>query len=267
MNLLPPLPDVLALRLELLLAMTRREVESRYRDAVMGRIWIIVSPVLLLLIYTFVFGVVLKSRWGSDQDTFSFALTLFAGLLLNGILAEGLSRAPGIVPGNVNLVKKLVFPLEILPVTPILAAFINSALGYLVLIVFLVIKGVAPGWPVILLPLMLLPFLLCVTGLAWFLSGLGVYVRDTGQFVQFLLILLLFISPVFYPLSSLPPAVQPYLYMNPLTVPVEMVRAVLFDSPLPEFGVIALYCAVSTLVFLLGLAWFRRVQEGFADVL
>jgi lipopolysaccharide transport system permease protein len=247
--------------------MTRREVESRYRDSMLGRIWIIASPLLLLLIYTFVFGMVLKSRWGSDQDTFSFALTLFAGLLLNGILAEGLSRAPTIIQGNANYVKKLVFPLEILPVTPVLAAFVNAALGYLVLCGFLLARGEALGWQPALLPLMLIPFLLCVIGLAWFLAGLGVYVRDIGQFVQLFLVLLLFISPVFYPLSSLPPPVQPYLYFNPLTVPVEMVRAALFDSPLPPPGVIGSYCGVSVLVFLSGLAWFRRVQDGFADVL
>ncbi len=149
--------------------MTRREVELRYRDAMLGRIWIIVSPFLLLLIYTFVFGFVLKSRWGGSQSTLSFALTLFSGLLLNGILAESLSRAPTIIQANANYVKKLVFPLEILPLTPLLAAFFNAMLGYLVLCIFLLFSGVEPGWQLVLLPLALLPFLLCVTGLAWFL--------------------------------------------------------------------------------------------------
>ncbi|WP_243264270.1 ABC transporter permease, partial [Pseudomonas aeruginosa] len=124
-----------------------------------------------------------------------------------------------------------------------------------------------PGWQLVLLPLALLPFLLCVTGLAWFLAGLGVYVRDIGQFVQFLLVLLLFISPVFYPLSSLPPVMQPYLYLNPLTIPVEMVRAILFDAPYPTLGVFSVYCVASLLVCSSGFLWFRRVQEGFADVL
>lgn len=267
MNVPPSMPEKFADRLGLLLALTRREVEARYRESMLGRLWIIASPILLLLIYTFVFGVVLKSRWGSDQDTYSFALTLFAGLLLNGILSEGLSRAPGIISANVNYVKKLVFPLEILPVTPVLAAFVNAVLGYLMLIGFLMAKGSVPGWSVLLLPLLLVPFLLCVTGLAWFLAGLGVYVRDIGQFVQFFLILLLFISPVFYPLSSLPSSVQPYLYLNPLTIPVEVVRAVLFGSKVPGVGVMAFYCLMSALAFASGFAWFRRVQDGFADVL
>lgn len=109
-------------------------------------------------------------------------------------------------------------------------------LGYLVLCIFLLFSGVEPGWQLVLLPLALLPFLLCVTGLAWFLAGLGVYVRDIGQFVQFLLVLLLFISPVFYPLSSLPPVMQPYLYLNPLTIPVEMVRAILSMLPIRPLG-------------------------------
>lgn len=166
-------PASLASRIRLLLVMTRREVELRYRDAMLGRIWIIVSPFLLLLIYTFVFGFVLKSRWGGSQSTLSFALTLFSGLLLNGILAESLSRAPTIIQANANYVKKLVFPLEILPLTPLLAAFFNAMLGYLVLCIFLLFSGVEPGWQLVLLPLALLPFLLCVTGLAWFSRGSG----------------------------------------------------------------------------------------------
>lgn len=153
-------PASLASRIRLLLVMTRREVELRYRDAMLGRIWIIVSPFLLLLIYTFVFGFVLKSRWGGSQSTLSFALTLFSGLLLNGILAESLSRAPTIIQANANYVKKLVFPLEILPLTPLLAAFFNAMLGYLVLCIFLLFSGVEPGWQLVLLPLALLPFLL-----------------------------------------------------------------------------------------------------------
>ncbi len=176
--------------------MTRREVELRYRDAMLGRIWIIVSPFLLLLIYTFVFGFVLKSRWGGSQSTLSFALTLFSGLLLNGILAESLSRAPTIIQANANYVKKLVFPWRYSPHTAA-GRFLqrHARLPGALYLSSLQRRraGLATG-PATACPA---PFLLCVTGLAWFLAGLGVYVRDIGQFVQFLLVLLLFISPVF----------------------------------------------------------------------
>ncbi|MDF5938756.1 ABC transporter permease [Pseudomonas aeruginosa] len=178
-----------------------------------------------------------------------------------------MSRAPTIIQANANYVKKLVFPRRYSPShrywplssTPCSAtwcsvSFFSSAAS-----------SRAGNWSCYRLPCS--PFLLCVTGLAWFLAGLGVYVRDIGQFVQFLLVLLLFISPVFYPLSSLPPVMQPYLYLNPLTIPVEMVRAILFDAPYPTpWGLQRLLRCVAAGLFI-GLLWFRRVQEGFADVL
>lgn len=267
MNFRRSFPAGLSVRASLLVSMTRREVESRYRESLIGRLWIILSPLLLLMIYTFVFGVVLKARWGSEQDTFSFALTLFSGLLLNGILAEGLSKAPGIIQSHSNYVKRVVFPLDVLPVTPVLAAAFNALLAFLVLCTVLAFAGTPPGWQALLFPLVLLPFLLLVVGLAWILAGLGVYFRDITQLVQFLLILMLFISPVFYPVSALPVAAQAWLYLNPLSVPVELTRSLLFGAPPPELLVVLSYCAASILVFWSGLVWFLRVQEGFADVL
>lgn len=254
-------------RWKLLTALTRREVEARYQGAMLGRLWMILSPFLLLMVYTFVFGYVLKARWGSNQDTFSFAMTLYSGLLLNSIFAESLGRAPTIIQSNTNYVKKLVFPLEILPVSLVLAALVNALLGYVILCIFLVTLGDGISWPVLALPLILVPFVLCVTGLSWFIAGLGVYFRDIGQFIQFVLVLALFMSPIFYPLSVLPDSVQIFLYLNPLTVPVEMVRYVFFQAEMPSVLSVAIYCLAAVFVFLTGYAWFRRVQDGFADVL
>ncbi|MBO3274602.1 ABC transporter permease [Pseudomonas sp. Milli4] len=247
--------------------MARRDVESRYRGALLGRVWMFLSPLLMLLVYTFVFGHVLKSRWGSDQDTASFALALFSGLLLNGILGDCLSRAASVVHGHANYVKKLVFPLEVLPLSLLLSSLVNALFGYLILMMLMPLLGHPLTWGVLLLPFFILPFLLCVGGLSYVIAALGAYFRDVNQIVQFFLVLTLFLSPVLYPLTALPEDVRPYLALNPLTIPVEMIRSVLFGTPMPASMQVIAYFAASCLVALLGLGMFLRVKDGFADVL
>ncbi|KRV81734.1 ABC transporter permease [Pseudomonas citronellolis] len=252
---------------QLLLALTRREILARYQGALFGRLWLLLSPFLLLAVYTFVFGQVLKSRWGAEQSTASFALTLFAGLLLHGMLADSLSRAVTVMHNHRNQVKKLVFPLELLPLSLALSALSNAVIGFLVLLLLMPWLGQPLGWSILYLPLVLLPFVLCVCGLSWIIAVFGAYFRDTSQFIQFLLVLLLFLSPVFYPVSALPEALRPYLLLNPLSVPVEAVRACLFGMPMPPMGVQLAYAVIACLLAVLGWLWFRRMKDGFADVL
>ncbi|QRY82415.1 ABC transporter permease [Pseudomonas sp. PDNC002] len=247
--------------------MARRDVASRYHGTLLGSVWVFLAPLLMLLVYTFVFGHILKARWGGDQSTTAFALTLFSGLLLNSLLADCLGRASGVVHQHSNYVKKLVFPLETLPLSVVLAALTNTVVGYLILLLAMFLLGPAPGWNALLLPLALLPFLICVVGLACGVAALGAYFRDVGQIVQFLLVLLLFLSPVLYPLTSLPPEARDFLLLNPLTIPVETVRSVLFGSPLPPESQIWSYTLISALIALLGVSLFLRVKSGFADVL
>lgn len=248
-------------------ALTRREIESRYRGTLPGRAWIVVAPLLMLTVYTFVFGHILKARWGADQDTASFALTLFSGLLLNTLLGESLGRAASVMHGYSNYVKKLVFPLEVIPLSVLFAGLLNALVGYLVLLVAMPLLGHPLGWSALYLPLALLPFLVCLTGLTFLTAALGTYFRDAGQIVQFVLILALFLSPILYPLTSLPEPARSYLALNPLTIPVETVRAVLFGSPLPPLSQIVAYNVVAGGLAAIGVGLFMRVKCGFADVL
>ncbi|AGI25287.1 ABC-2 transporter permease [Pseudomonas sp. ATCC 13867] len=254
-------------RLGLTVALARREIESRYRGTLPGRAWIIIAPFLMLVVYTFVFGHILKSRWGADQDTSSFALTLFSGLLLNTLLGECLSRAASVMHSYGNYVKKLVFPLEVIPLSVVLAGLLNVFIGYLVLLVAMLLLGHPLAWSVLYLPLVLLPFLVCLVGLTFLIAALGTYFRDVGQIVQFVLILALFLSPILYPLTSLPESARSYLALNPLTIPVETVRAVLFGSPLPELSQIVAYHVTAGVLAVIGIGLFMRVKCGFADVL
>lgn len=254
-------------RAGLILSLARRELDSRYRGTFLGSVWVVVAPLLMLAVYTFVFGHILKSRWGGDQDTTSFALTLFSGLLLNGFFGECLGRAASVMHSHSNYVKKMVFPLEVIPLSVVTAALANASVGYGVLVLAMFLLGHAPGWETLWLPVVLLPFVVCVGGLACLIAALGAYFRDVGQLVQFILVLTLFLSPVLYPLSSLPEAARGYLALNPLTIPVEMVRALLFDAPMPLATQITGYCLAAGVMALVGGWLFLRVKSGFADVL
>ena len=228
---------------QLIARMTRREVAGRYRGSAMGLLWSLLTPLFMLLIYTFVFSVVFKARWGEglEQGRGQFALILFAGLIVHGLFADVLQRAPQLILAHTNYVKKVVFPLEVLPVVQLLAASFHA----------LVSLGV----------------LLLTLGLAWLLASLGVFVRDIAQGMGLLTSVLLFTAPVFFPLHALPVALQPWLQLNPLTFIIEQTRAVLIWGQLPNVGGLALYSLCALVVAMLGFAWFQKTRKGFADVL
>lgn len=254
-------------RTGLMLTLARRELDSRYRGTLLGRLWVLLSPFLMLAVYTFVFGHILKSRWGAEQSTASFSLTLFSGLLLNTLLGECLGRAAGVIHGHGNYVKKLIFPLEIIPLSVVTAGLVNVLVGYLILLVAMLLMGHAPGWSALLLPLALVPFLFCIVGLTCLIAALGAYFRDTQQLVQFALVLALFLSPVLYPLASLPEGARAFLVLNPLTIPVQTVRGLLFEAPMPSLLEQAGYCVAAMMSAVAGIWLFLRVKSGFVDVL
>ncbi len=249
-------------------ALIQREVVGRYRGSVMGLVWSFINPVLMLLVYTFVFSVVFKARWhaGSDSKT-EFALVLFAGLLVFNLFAECFNRAPALVLLNVNYVKKVVFPLEILPWVALGAALFHAMISTGVwLLAYCLLYGV-PHLTVLLLPLVVLPLLLFTMGVSWALASLGVYLRDVAQFIGVLTTVLMFLSPIFYSGSTLPEEYRVLLMFNPLTPAIEQAREVLFWGVVPDLGAWALYLAGSALVAWLGFAWFQKTRKGFADVL
>jgi len=254
---------------QLILQMTKREVVGRYRGSIMGLAWSFFNPVLLLVVYTFVFSVVFKARWGGgdEQSQAAFAIVLFVGMIVHGLFAECINRAPSLILSNANYVKKVIFPLEILPVIALGSALFHTIISVLVLLAAIILLGTGVSWAIILLPLILFPLLLATLGMAWFLAALGVYVRDVAQITSMITTILLFLSPVFYPLSSLPEKYQDWMQLSPLTFIIEESRGVLIFGQSLNFVGWLIYLGVSGLIAWLGFAWFQKTRKGFADVL
>ena len=253
---------------QLIARMGQREIIGRYKGSAMGLAWSFITPLFMLAIYTFVFSVVFQARWGtSEESKTQFAVVLFAGLIVHTLFSDVINRAPQLVLGNVNYVKKVVFPLEILPVVQLLSATFHALVSVAVLIAAqLVFQGSLPI-TALLLPVVLLPFLLLTLGLAWCLASLGVFVRDVGQTISLITSVMLFMSPVFFPVQSLPPALQPWMHLNPLTFVIEQVREVVVWGRLPDWRGLAVYSLASIATAWLGFAWFQKTRKGFADVL
>lgn len=254
---------------QLIARMTRREVVGRYRGSAMGLLWSLLTPLFMLVIYTFVFSVIFKARWGGDmqEGRGQFATILFAGLIMHGLFAEVLNRAPQLVLANVNYVKKVVFPLEVLPVVQLLAASFHALVSLAVLLVAQFWLNHTIPWTALLFPVVALPLLLLTLGLAWLLASLGVFVRDVGQGISLITSVLLFTAPVFFPLQALPSALRPWMQLNPLTFIIEQTRNVLIFGKFPDWSGIALYSLVAFLVAGMGFKWFQKTRKGFADVL
>jgi lipopolysaccharide transport system permease protein len=248
--------------------MIDREVMGRYRGSVFGIVWSLFNPVLMLSVYTFVFSVVFKARWhaGSDSKT-EFAIVLFAGMIVFGIFSECVNRAPGLILSNPNYVKKVIFPLEIMPWVLLGSALFHAIVSLAVLLVFSLIVNHTLPLTVFFLPIVFLPLVLLVLGLGWFFSALGVYLRDVGQTVGLMTTVLMFLSPVFYPVDALPEDFRAYVALNPLAFIIESTRDVLIWGRLPDMTALGLYLAVALLVACLGFAWFQKTRKGFADVL
>ncbi|GAB6195027.1 ABC transporter permease [Lysobacter xanthus] len=255
---------------DLILVLTRRELSGRYRGSALGYFWAVATPLLMLGVYTLVFGVVLPARWptaAQDGGMAGFALRLLGGLLLHSFLAESLSRAPLVVVSQPNYVTKVVFPLEVLGWVDVLAAGFHTAVGIALLVVVNAIWGAGLDPSQLALPLILLPLAAAVLGLVWILAALGVYVRDLAQAIGPMLMMLMFLGPVFYPRSAMPARMQDWLLLNPVTIPIEQARRVLFDHAWPDWGMLAGYMLASVLLFVAGRRVFHVLRSGFADVL
>ena len=253
---------------ELIKASAKREVLGRYRGSALGLLWSFFNPLLMLTIYTFVFSVVFNARWNTASESKTeFALVLFSGLIVFNLFAECINRAPSLILSNVNYVKKVVFPLEILPAVALLSSLFHAGVSLAVwLLAYSVLVGL-PHATALYLPLIVIPYLLFIMGLCWVLASFGVYLRDVTQFISILTTALMFLSPVFYPATNLPEAYRSWLYLNPLTAVIEQTRAVLYWGKSPDFASLAVYWAATFLIAWLGFAWFQKTRRGFSDVL
>lgn len=253
----------------LILQMTKREVIGRYRGSIMGLAWSFFNPLFMLGVYTFVFSVVFKARWGVEDKggRLGFAMALFVGMIVHGLFAECVNRAPGLILSNVNYVKRVVFPLEILPWVAMGSAVFHAAVSLCVLMAASFLLTLSLPWTLILFPLVALPLVFATMGLAWFLAACGVYLRDIAQVTGFITTVLLFLSPVFYPASALPEDFRVLLFINPLTFIIEEARKVLLWGNPPDWQGLALYTTASLTIAWAGFWWFQRTRHGFADVL
>jgi lipopolysaccharide transport system permease protein len=211
---------------------------------------------------------VFKARWGvGGEDKIDFAIILFVGLIVYGLFAECINRAPTLIVANANYVKKVVFPLEIFPSVAIGSALFHAGVSLLVLLSAQLVIYQRLPWTVILFPLILIPLLLATTGFAWLLSALGVYLRDVSQTTAIFTTVLMFISPLFYPLTTLPKSYHFWLQLNPLTFIIEESRNVLIFGKAPNFAGLGISLTASLLIAAGGFWWFQKTRKGFADVL
>lgn len=254
---------------DLIRQFTRREVEGRYKGSFLGLFWSFVNPLVMLLIYTFVFGVVFKSKWPNAKtgSLSEFAVTLFCGLIAFNIFGECIGRASALVTSVPNYVKKVVFPLEILPISALGAALFHGAVSLSILLVANLLMNGVLQWTLVLLPLVLLPLICLTLGLTWFLASLGVFVRDIGYTVALVVQVLFFLTPIFYAVESIPEPYRSVIGLNPLAPIVEDFRRVVLWGAQPNWGALTMLLVVCGAVMLLGYAWFMKTKKAFGDVL
>lgn len=253
---------------ELIWNLTKRNVVGRYRGSVLGLLWSFFNPVLMLIIYTFAFSVVFQAKWGlEDEGHLDFALILFASLTVFNLFGDVLREAPHLIIQNPNFVKKVIFPLEILPVVSLLGAFVQALIS---LGIFLVVYGIAhSSLPKTLfyLPLVILPLGLISLGCSYFLSSMGVYFRDIGHFMGHLVMVLMFTSPVFFSMDRMPGLVRMIMVLNPVAYLLENARKVMIFGMEPDWWLLGAYSLVGFLGTVFGYWWFQKTRKGFADVL
>jgi lipopolysaccharide transport system permease protein len=251
----------------LIRVMVRRDILGRYRGSFGGGFWTIMNPLLLMLTYFYVFGVILKSRFPGDPSRSGFALYFLAGMLPWLAFSEAVGRSPSVMLEHRNFVKKVVFAVETLPVNLVASGLVSGLFAALLFCAVLLVVRHGIPLTVLWLPVLLIPQLLFTAGLSWFLAALGVFVRDLGQILGFLLTIWFFATPICYPEESMPAALAPMLAKNPMYVLVRGYRAIFLQSHAPAFGSLWKFWLLAAVVFVLGHAWFYKLRKSFADLL
>jgi len=269
--LLNPLLAILGIwrQRDLLIQLVRRNIQVRYKGTIIGLVWMIITPLIMLAVYTFIFSVVFKARWGTDfgDSKVAFALIIFCGIAVFNIFSESINGSAGVITGNPNYVKKVVFPLEILPVSLVLSAVFFGLVSLIILLAGVILVMHNFSLTIICLPLIFVPLFLLCCGISWFVASLGVYVRDLPHIIGVVLQVLIFMTPIFYSTEMIPESLRPILALNPLTSIVQTTRSVLIYNRWPDWVSLAIVTLTSLVVFQLGYFWFMKTKRGFADVL
>lgn len=253
---------------QLIYQFIKREVVGRYKGSYLGIIWSFLTPLFMLAIYTFVFSMVFQARWNtSSSNKLEFALIIFAGMIAFNIFSEVVVRSPSLIINNANYVKKMVFPLEILTLSVLGASLINALINVCILTIGSVLFLGILHWTVLLVPIVLLPIVLMTLGIGWFLSSIGTYFRDIGQITGLIVSALMFLSPIFYPVTNIPKELQFLYFLNPLSHVVEDMRSVLIFGQMPNWIWVGTGTVIGLLISYIGFLWFEKTRGGFADVL
>lgn len=255
---------------DLIAQMTRKEIITRYRGSLMGVLWSLITPLLMLAVFTLVFGYALNSRWSgaglAAESKSEFAFVLFSGLIVFWMFSDCISRAPRLLLENPDYIRRRVFPVEVLPIIVLASAGFHFGVSFAVLLIAHTLLLGPPPVTVLWVPVVIAPFALLTLGLCWLLASLGVFIRDIGHGVGIVVNAAIFLSPIFYPLTIFPEAVRPFLYLNPVTLAVTELRELLFAGGTPDWPALVVYLGVSWATAWLGLTWFMKSRSAFSDV-
>jgi lipopolysaccharide transport system permease protein len=250
----------------LLRTLIARDLRVKYRDTFIGFWWMLIQPLLMLSTYALVFGGIFGSRWQNKGTAWDFVLLLFCGLILFVMFSDTVNRTTTVIRSQPNFIKKVVFPLEILPIVILGSAIFSALINFTILFVLTLAINFSIQPTAIFLPLVIIPLLILLAGLAWGIASLSVFFPDLGQIITFLSSLLLFLSPVFFPLSAAPKLVQPFLMLNPISFPIEEARNVILLGYYPDWMGLAIYSIIACVIAFFGLWVFQRSRTAFADV-
>jgi lipopolysaccharide transport system permease protein len=254
-------------RFDLIISLSRRELAARYRGSALGLIWAILTPVVMIAIFTIIFAGIFKAKFGVNSSQWDYALYLFCGLLPWNAFQETLQLSANTIVSHANLVKRVVFPLETLPVSLALAAIANQLFGTAALILAVLILRHETNPTILFLPVLLIPQLIATLGAAWLLASLGVFVRDIVQGVTLLLMAWMYLTPIIYPESLVPDRYRTVINLNPFTALVRNYRRIILEGSTPDWRGLAYFGIFASVVFVFGYWWFARTRKNFADVI
>ncbi|HYP00486.1 MAG TPA: ABC transporter permease [Pyrinomonadaceae bacterium] len=254
-------------RAELIRSLVRRELAARYRGSALGVLWAMLTPAVMISIYTFIFAGIFGARFGERGTAWDYALYLFCALLPWTAFQDSLQVASGVIVAHANLVKRVVFPLEALPVAQVLAALTTQMFGTIVLLAATLVIQRQLHPTLLWLPVLVVPQVMLMLGAAWLVASLGVFLRDTGQVVSLVLVAWMFLTPIIYPEQIVPPRYQPYINANPFTPLVRNYRRIVLEGVAPDWLGLAYFTLFALVVFILGYWWFAKTRKNFADVI
>ena len=254
-------------RLDLILSLARREFVARYKGSFLGILWAVVTPIVTIAIFTLIFAGIFGARFGAGGTHWDYAIYLFCGLLPWTMFQETVQQSATTIVSHSNLVKRVVFPLETLPVAQALSSLINQMFGTLALIIATLVIHRRLHLTALWLPVLIIPQLLAAVGAAWLVASLGVFLRDISQGVALVLMAWMFLTPIIYPESIVPEGYRPFINANPFTALIRSHRRILLEGAPPDWAALAYFTAFAMVLFVFGYWWFARTRKNFADVI